>query len=192
MIALAKAKPQSLSIGHGGNGTAMHLTAQLFNHLADLDITLVPYRGSGPVTQDLVAGHIPLGITDIPSSVSQIAARQIKLIGITSRERFPAVPDIPTFAESGLPGYELIGWFGFVAPAGTPPDVITRLNAAIVATLARSGDPRPDQRHRGEPMPGSPAEFGKFIRERIREMGPRGGPVRRTTAVKQARRTWTM
>ncbi|HMA71240.1 MAG TPA: tripartite tricarboxylate transporter substrate binding protein [Xanthobacteraceae bacterium] len=164
VISIAKRAPQSLSIGHGGNGTAMHLTAQLFNHLAGLDITLVPYRGSGPVTQDLVAGHIPLGITDIPSSMSQIQARQIKVIGITSRDRFPAMPDIPTFAESGLPGYDSIGWFGFVAPAGTAPDVIATLNAAIVATLR---DPVIRDRIRAvgaEPMPGSPAEFGKFIR----------------------------
>jgi tripartite-type tricarboxylate transporter receptor subunit TctC len=164
VIALAKTTPQSLSIGHGGNGTAMHLTAQLFNHLAGLDITLVPYRGSGPVTQDLMAGHIPLGITDIPSSVSQIQARQIKVIGITSRDRFPSMPDIPTFTESGLPGYESIGWFGFVAPAGTPPEIVATLNAAIVATLH---DPaiRDGIRAMGaEPMTGSPAEFGKFIR----------------------------
>jgi tripartite-type tricarboxylate transporter receptor subunit TctC len=164
VIALAKTAPQSLSIGHGGNGTAMHLTALLFNHLAGLDITLVPYRGNGPVTQDLVAGHIPLGIMDIPSSASQIQARQIKVIGITSRDRFPAMPDIPTFAESGLPGYESIGWFGFVAPAGTPPEVVITLNAAIVATL-RDPAIRDGIRAAGaEPMPGSPMEFGKFIR----------------------------
>lgn len=164
VIALARRTPQSLSIGHGGNGTAMHLTAQLFNHLAGIDITLVPYRGSGPVTQDLVAGHIPLGITDIPSSVSQIQAQQIKVIGITSRDRFPSMPDIATFAESGLPGYESIGWFGFVAPAATPPEAVATLGAAIVETLR---DPviRDGIRAMGaEPMPGSPAEFGAFIR----------------------------
>lgn len=164
VIALAKTTPQSLSIGHGGNGTAMHLTAQLFNHLAGLDITLVPYRGSGPVTQDLMAGHIPLGITDIPSSVSQIQARQIKVIGITSRDRFASMPGIPTFAESGLAGYESIGWFGFVAPAGTPIEIITTLNTVIVATL-RDPAMRDKLRALGaEPMPGSPAEFGTFIR----------------------------
>jgi tripartite-type tricarboxylate transporter receptor subunit TctC len=164
VIALAKTKPQSLSLGHGGIGTAMHLTAQLFIQLADLDITLVPYRGSGPVTQDLVAGHIPLGITDIPSSVSQIEARQIKVIGITSRDRFPSMPDVPTFAESGLPGYESIGWFGFVAPAGTPPDVVAILNAAIVATLRDAAIRDGIHAMGAKPMPGSPAEFGKFIR----------------------------
>jgi len=164
VIALAKAKPGTLSIGHGGNGTAMHLTAQLLNQMTGLDMPLVPYRGTGPVTQDVLAGHIPLGITDPPSALAQIEARRIKALAISSRARFFALPDVPTFAESGLPGYESIGWFGFVAPAGTPPAIIARLNAAIVAALA---DPAVLERIRSlgaEPMPGTPEEFGRFIR----------------------------
>jgi tripartite-type tricarboxylate transporter receptor subunit TctC len=164
VIALAKADAKSLSIGHGGNGTAMHLTAQLFNHMAGIDIALVPYRGTGPVTQDVLAGHIPLGITDPPSAIAQIEARRIKALAISSRARFPALPEIPTFAESGLPGYESIGWFGFVAPARTPPAIIARLNAAIVAALS---DPVVLERIRvlgAEPMPGTPEEFTRFIR----------------------------
>jgi tripartite-type tricarboxylate transporter receptor subunit TctC len=164
VIALAKADAKSLSIGHGGNGTAMHLTAQLFNHMAGIDIALVPYRGTGPVTQDVLAGHIPLGITDPPSAIAQIEARRIKALAISSRVRFPALPAIPTFAESGLPGYESIGWFGFVAPARTPPEIIGKLNAAIVAALS---DPAVLERIRvlgAEPMPGTPEEFARFIR----------------------------
>lgn len=172
VIALARAQPKGLSIGHGGNGTAMHLTAQLVNHLAGVDITLVPYRGSGPVTQDLMAGHIPLGITDIPTAASQFAAGWIKAIGITSRDRFPAAPDIPTFAESGLPGYESIGWFGFVAPGGTPSEIVLTLNAAIVATL-RDPAIREGMRAMGaEPMPGSPEDFGRFIRSESEKWAP--------------------
>jgi tripartite-type tricarboxylate transporter receptor subunit TctC len=164
VIALAKADSKSLSIGHGGNGTAMHLTAQLFNHMAGLDIALVPYRGTGPVTQDVLAGHIPLGITDPPSAIAQIEARRIKALAISSRARFPALPEIPTFAESGLPGYESIGWFGFVAPARTPPEIIGKLNAAIVAALS---DPAVLERIRvlgAVPMPGTPEAFARFIR----------------------------
>jgi len=114
-----------------------------------------------------VAGHIPLGITDIPSSGSQIEARQIKVIGITSRDRFSSMPDVPTFAESGLPGYESIGWFGFVAPSGTPPDVVAILNAAIVATLRDPAIQDGIHAMGAEPMPTSPAEFGKFIRSEM-------------------------
>ena len=163
-IALAKANPKSLSIGHGGNGTAMHLTAQLFNHMAGLELALVPYRGTGPVTQDVLAGHIPLGITDPPSALAQIEGKRIKALAISTRTRFFALPDVPTFAESGLAGYESIGWFGFVAPAGTPPAIIARLNGAIVAALA---DPAVLERIHllgAEPMPGTPDEFGRFIR----------------------------
>jgi tripartite-type tricarboxylate transporter receptor subunit TctC len=164
VIALAKARPGTLSIGHGGNGTAMHLTAQLFNHMTGLDLTLVPYRGTGPVTQDVLAGHIPLGITDTPSALAQVEAKQIKALAISSLRRFAALPAISTFDESGLPGYESIGWFGFVAPAGTPPEIIARLNAAIVAAL---DDPavRAQVRTLGaEPMPGTPDQFRQFIR----------------------------
>ena len=164
VIRLAKAAPGRLSIGHGGNGTAMHLTAQLFNHMAGLDLALVPYRGTGPVTQDVLAGHIPLGITDPPSAIAQIEAKRIKALAISSRTRFPALPDIPTFAESGLAGFESTGWFGFVAPARTPPAIIARLNAAIVAALA---DPAVLERIRvlgAVPMPGTPDEFTRFIR----------------------------
>jgi len=164
VIALAKAKPNTLSIGHGGNGTGMQLTAQLLNQMAGLDIPLVPYRGTGPVTQDVLAGHIPLGITDPPSALAQIQAKRIKALAISSRARSPALPDLPTFSESGLPGFESIGWFGFVATAGTPPDVIAKLNAAIVAALA---DPAVLERIRllgADPMPTTPEEFGRFIR----------------------------
>jgi tripartite-type tricarboxylate transporter receptor subunit TctC len=164
VIALAKTDAKSLSIGHGGNGTAMHLTAQLFNQMAGLDLALVPYRGTGPVTQDVLAGHIALGITDPPSAIAQIEAKRIKALAISSRTRFPALPDIPTFAESGLTGFESTGWFGFVAPARTPPAIIAKLNAAIVAALA---DPTVLERIRvlgAVPMPGTPEEFSRFIR----------------------------
>jgi tripartite-type tricarboxylate transporter receptor subunit TctC len=171
VIALAKAKPGSLSIGHGGNGTAMQLTAQLFNRMTGLELPLVPYRGTGPVTQDVLAGHIPLGITDPPSALAQIEGKRIKALAITSRARFFALPDVPTFAESGLAGYESIGWFGFVAPAGTPPAIIARLNGAIVAALR---DPAVVERIHllgAEPMPGTPEEFGRFIRSEYAKWG---------------------
>jgi tripartite-type tricarboxylate transporter receptor subunit TctC len=116
------------------------------------------------VTQDVLAGHIPLGITDTPSALAQIKAGQIKALAISSRRRFAALPDIPTFDESGLPGYESIGWFGFVAPAGTPPEIISRLNRAIVAALEDTAVRDQIRAIGAEPMPGTPEEFGRFIR----------------------------
>jgi tripartite-type tricarboxylate transporter receptor subunit TctC len=164
VIALAKQRPGAIAIGHGGNGTAMHLTAQLFAHMAGIDVTLVPYRGTGPATQDLLAGHIPLAITDIPTAVSLIQSKQIKVLAVTTKERFEAMLDLPTMDEAGLPGYESIGWFGFVAPAGTPAEIIAKLNGAIVAALK---DPAMQERTRSLgaiPMPFSPPEFVRYIR----------------------------
>jgi tripartite-type tricarboxylate transporter receptor subunit TctC len=164
VIALAKRKPGAIAIGHGGNGTAMHLTAQLFTHMAGISTTLVPYRGTGPATQDVLAGHIPLAITDPPSAVSLIQSKQIKVLAVTTRERFAAMPDLPTMDEAGLPGYESMGWFGFVAPAGTPTEIIARLNGAIVTALKDPGMLERTRSLGAIPMPFSPAEFARHIR----------------------------
>jgi tripartite-type tricarboxylate transporter receptor subunit TctC len=169
VIAQARAKPAGLTIGHGGNGTAMHLTAELFNHMADVKLTLVPYRGTGPVVADVLAGHVPLGIVDAPSAIGQIKAGQVKAIAVTSLKRTPLLPDVPTFDESGLPRYESIGWYGIVAPAGTPPDVVARLNTALVGVL-REPDVQERIRSVGaEPSPMTPAEFGDFIRSEMKK-----------------------
>jgi tripartite-type tricarboxylate transporter receptor subunit TctC len=164
VIAEAKRKPGAIAIGHGGNGTAMHLTAQLFTHMAGLDMTLVPYRGTGPATQDLVAGHIPLAITDPPTAVSLIQSKQIKPLAVSTKERFEAMPDLPTMDESGLPGYESIGWFGFVAPAGTPTEIVAKLNGAIVTALKDPGMLERTRTLGAIPMPFTPAEFARYIR----------------------------
>ena len=164
VIVRAKARPDALSIGHGGNGTTMHLTAQLFNHTAGIKLTLVPYKGSGPVAADVLAGHIPLGIVDIPSALALVQAGRIRALAVSTADRVAALPDVPTFAEAGLPGFEAVGWFGTVAPAGTPPGIIARLNAALVAALE---DPTVAERTRlvgVEPAPTSPDAFGRFIR----------------------------
>lgn len=164
VIAAAKARPGELSIGHGGNGTAMHLTAALFNQMGGVSTTLVPYRGSGPVTADVVAGHIPLGITDGPSAIGQIRGGAVKPIAVTSLQRTPSLPDVPTFDELGLKGYESIGWYGVIAPAGTPPDIIRKLNEAFVETLR---EPEVIERIRSvgaEPSPMTPEQFSAFIR----------------------------
>jgi tripartite-type tricarboxylate transporter receptor subunit TctC len=165
VVKIAKEDPKKLSIGHGGNGTAMHLSSEYFNHLTGSKIPLVPYKGSGPATQDVVAGHIPLAIVDIPSSQAMIKDGKIKALGVTSTKRDNHVPDAPTFIESGVPGYESIGWFGLVAPAGTPPDIIKKLNEVFVAAM---NDPTVKERiHQGgaEARPTTPAEFAAFIKK---------------------------
>jgi len=167
IIAQAKGAGDKPSIGHGGNGTLMHLTAEMINQTAEIKLGLVPYRGIAPVVNDLVGGHIPLGIVDPPSAMSAIEGGTITSVAITSAKRFPRLPDIPTVAESGLPGFEATGWFGIVAPAGTPADVIAKLNAAFVTTLR---DPEVITKIRAlgsEPMPMTPDEFSNFIKVEI-------------------------
>ena len=167
VIALAKAQGEKLTIGHGGNGTLMHLTAEMFNQMAGTKVALVPYRGMAPVVTDLIGSHVAFGIIDPPSGMSAIEAGKIKSVAVTSTKRFPRLPDIPTIAESGLPGFESNGSFGIVAPAGTPADVIATLNAAFVTVL---NDPDIVERIRAlgaEPLPMTPAEFASFVEVEI-------------------------
>jgi tripartite-type tricarboxylate transporter receptor subunit TctC len=167
VIALAKGQGDKLAIGHGGNGTLMHLMAEMFNQKAGTKVALVPYRGMAPVVTDLIGSHVPLGVIDPPSGISAIEAGKIKAVAISSAMRFARLPDIPTFAEAGLPGFEATGWFGIVAPTGTPSDVIATLNAAFVKALT---DPPTVERIRvlgAEPIPMTPAEFAAFIKAEI-------------------------
>ena len=164
VIALAKSNPERLSIGHGGNGTAMHLTAALFNQKAGLRIPLVTYRGTGPAANDLLGGHIPLAVLDIPSALQLIQTGRLKALAVTAAERAEPLPEVPTLAEQGLAGYESVGWFGLVAPAGIPPELISKLNAAFVTALKA---PMVAERLRAVgavPAPSTAAAFGEFIR----------------------------
>jgi tripartite-type tricarboxylate transporter receptor subunit TctC len=160
---IAMAKEPKLVIGHGGNGTLMHLTAEMFNQMADTRIELVPYRGMAPVVTDLIGGHMPLGVIDPPSAMTAIEGGLITPIAVTSAQRFRGLRDTPTFAEQGLAGFEATGWFGIVAPAGTPPEVIAKINAAFVTALK---DPAIAEQIRAlgsDPMPMAPDEFSRFI-----------------------------
>ncbi len=164
VIALAKAQGGKVTIGHGGNGTLMHLTAALFNQMAGIKAALVPYRGMAPVVTDLIGSHVTFGLIDPPSGMSALEAGKIKAVAVTSAKRFGRLPDVPTFAESGLPRFESNGSFGIVVPAGTPAEVIARLNGAFVRAL---NDPEIARRIRelgGEPMPMTPDAFAAFIR----------------------------
>ena len=135
VIALAKAQPGKLSIGHGGNGTAMHLSSALFTQMADIQLVEVPYRGSGPAAMDTLSGQIQLSITDLPAALPHIKAGKLKAFAVTSPKRLANLPEVPTVSESGLSGYDSTGWFGLVAPANTAPVIIKRLHAEFTAAL---------------------------------------------------------
>jgi tripartite-type tricarboxylate transporter receptor subunit TctC len=167
VIAQAKAAPSTLSIGHGGNGTSMYFAALLFITMAGVQIGLVPYRGTALVVNDLIGGHVELGIVDPPPSQAAIRDGRIKALAVSSKRRVAFFPDVPTFDQQGLKGYEVSGWFGLVAPAGTPPEIIARLNAAVVAAL---NDPEVVQHFRTigmEPAPSTAAQFSALIDSEI-------------------------
>jgi tripartite-type tricarboxylate transporter receptor subunit TctC len=127
----------------------------------------VPYRGTAPVVNDLLGGHIALGIVDPPPSIAQIEANKIAAIAISSATRFPLMPNIPTFAEQGLSGFESAGWFAIVAPGNTPPDVVAKLNAAFTKTLKDPAVIKQIRALGSEPMPMTPAEFSAFMDKEI-------------------------
>ncbi|MEO7939533.1 MAG: tripartite tricarboxylate transporter substrate binding protein [Burkholderiaceae bacterium] len=164
LMALAKNQPGKLSIAHGGNGTAMHLTAALFAQMADVKLVEIPYRGSGPAALDVLSGQVPLAVVDLPSALQHIKAGKLIAFGVTSPRRLPMLPDVPTVAEGGLPGYDSTGWFGVVAPAGTPSSVIARLNAEITGAL-NDETIKTNMRNLGvEPAPGSAESFEAYIK----------------------------
>jgi len=169
LIETARAKPGTLSYGYGGNGSTMHLAGELFNMMANVKVQGVPYKGSGPVSADVLGGQVPLGVVDVPSAIANVKAGKLRALAVTTKRRIAAAPGVPTFEEAGLPGYEAIGWFGTVAPAGTPREIIGRLNLEIKTALSV-----PDIRERAlaagaEPYTDTPEEFAAFIREETRK-----------------------
>jgi tripartite-type tricarboxylate transporter receptor subunit TctC len=164
LIANAKADPGKLSIAHGGNGTAMHLSAALFAQMADVKLVEVPYKGSGPAALAVLAGNVPLAVVDLPAALQQIKAGKLIAYAVTSPQRLPQLPDVPTVSEAGLTGYDSTGWFGVVAPAGTPNAIVNKLNAEITAAL-NDEQTRTKMRNLGvEPAPTTPEAFDAYIR----------------------------
>ena len=164
MITLAKAQPGKLSYASGGNGTAMHLTGELIKSMSGSFIVHIPYRGTAPAVLAAMGGEAQLAIADLASVRQQAKGGRIKLLGVTSKERSPLAPELPTLAESGLPGFEAAGWFAVLAPAATPPAVLARLNADLNAVL-RLPEVRQQFANAGlEPLPGTQAELAQLMK----------------------------
>jgi tripartite-type tricarboxylate transporter receptor subunit TctC len=136
LIAYAKAKPGALSFGSGSTGSTGHLAGELFKTMASVDMVHIPYKGGAPAMQDLLAGQTQLMFDNLANALGQVKAGKLRALAVTTVRRAPAVPELPTVAESGLPGFDLTTWFGVFVPAGTPPDVVAKLNAEIVNALA--------------------------------------------------------
>jgi tripartite-type tricarboxylate transporter receptor subunit TctC len=164
---LARQHPGQLSYASGGNGSSTHLAAELFKMLAKVDLLHVPYKGGGLALSDLLGGQVSMYIASLPAAMPHVRSHKVKGLAVTSTARANALPDMPTVAEAGVPGYEYVGWYGMLAPAGTPPAVVDRLNAetnkilrqpAIVEKLAADG---------AQPVGGTPAQFGDHIKNEI-------------------------
>jgi tripartite-type tricarboxylate transporter receptor subunit TctC len=169
LVALAKASPGKLSYGHAGVGTSQHLGAELFKHMAHLEIASVPYRGTTALMPDLLAGRITMAFANIVNVVPLARQGKLRTLAITSIKRSPLAPELPTMAECGYPGFEAVPWFGLVAPAGTPQDTIEKLHAETVKTLAMPEVRKKFDELGIEPIGNSPAEFAAVIRKEIPE-----------------------
>jgi len=163
LIALANAKPGQVNFG-SVTGNASHLATELFAFMAGIKMTLVPYKGAAQATTDVIAGQIQLSFASTPGSVALLKAGKLKSIAVTSAKRIAALPDVPTVAESGLPGYEASVWYGVVAPAKTPRDIIVKLNAEIAKILRERGSRDKIAASDFEVTASTPEEFGDFIR----------------------------
>lgn len=166
-IALAKAKPGSINYATGGVGTPSHLAAELFKTMAGIEMNHVPYKGSIPALTDIMGGQVTLMFDSMASALPLVQSGKLKALAQTGAKRVGALPDLPTVAESGLPGYEVAGWFGVFAPAGTPREVVNKLSTEISRVLAL-----PDVKTRysalgAEPGPGNPDEFAAFLKSEI-------------------------
>jgi tripartite-type tricarboxylate transporter receptor subunit TctC len=170
-IGLAKSRPGQLNFASSGAGTTLHMSGELFKLMTGTDILHVPYKGSAPAITDLMAGNVSVMWDNLPASMPYIKAGRLRAIAITTAQRYPGFPDLPTVAESGVPGYESSAWFGVVVPAATPREVITRLNGEINRAVNL-----PDMKERfaqqgAIPTTGSPDDFAAWIRAEIAKWG---------------------
>jgi tripartite-type tricarboxylate transporter receptor subunit TctC len=163
-VALVKPRPGQINFASAGVGTSPHLSMELFLVMTGLKMLHVPYKGSGPGVTDLIAGHVPAMMPNMLSAQPHIKSGRLRALGVTGSKRAPGADDIPTIAEAGVPGYEAVQWYGVLAPAGTPRDIISKLHTGVVRALQN-----PEVRQRllndgAEPIGSSPDEFAAYLR----------------------------
>lgn len=163
-IAEAKTGTKRFNMASSGNGTSIHLSGELFKQMTGVEMPHVPYRGSGPAINDLVGGQVDVMFDNLPSSIEQAKAGNLRALAVTSAQRSPALPDVPTLAESGLPGFEASSWFALFAPKGTPAEITGKLNAEVRKALDGDDLKRRFAEIGGEIKPMSPAELMAYVR----------------------------
>jgi tripartite-type tricarboxylate transporter receptor subunit TctC len=165
LVAYAKANPGRVNFGSSGSGSSIHLSGELFNALAKVDMVHVPYKGSAPAVSDLLGGQIDIMFDNMPSAIQHVRAGKLRALAVTTAKRSPELPDVPTIAEAGVPGYEATSWFGMFAPAATPAPVVAKLHAALVKVLADPEVKKKLAEQGAEPYSEKPEQFGEFIRK---------------------------
>lgn len=171
LLALARAKPELITFGSPGNGTTGHLAAEMIKSATGVKMTHIPYKGASPAITDLLGGQIAIYVSTIPPALPLIKAGRLKALGVTSARRAPTLPDVPTIAESGLPGYEVTNWYGVMVPAGVPRDILGKLHAEIVRILKLPDVQKRFQGEGGTVSPDTSEQFGAFIRSEIAKWG---------------------
>ncbi len=169
LIEYAKKNPGKLNRASGGMGTSMHLSGELFVKQANIEAPHIPYKGSAPALNDLMGGHVQLMFDSMITTMPLVEGGKLRALAVTGKKRSPLLPNVPTIAESGLPDYEASGWI--VVPAGTPRDVIMKLNGAIVEAIKSPTVQEAFKKQAAEPVGSSPEEFAAFIRKETDKWG---------------------
>ena len=164
LIAAAKKEPGKIDFASSGNGSAQHLVTELFMYMAGIKLNHVPYKGSGPAQQDLMSGIIKVSFVGTPIAIPHMKSGRLKALGVSTAKRSPEMPEVPTVAQAGVPGYEAIVWIGMLAPAGTPREIIVKLNGEI-GKLVRTDEVKKLLTPTGmEPDPDTPEQFGAYLK----------------------------
>jgi len=180
LIKLAKAKPGSINYGSSGAGTSVHLSMELFKSMTGTNMTHIAYKGSAPVVTDLIGGQVDVMFDNIPNVIQHVRAGRMKALAVSGAKRAASAPDVPTVIESGVPGYDVSVWFGVLAPAGTPRDIVMRLNSDIVKIIATPDVTDKFVKQGVEPRTGTPEQFGDLIKSEV----PRWAKVIRDAGIK--------
>ncbi len=171
LIAYLKAAPNPVSYSSAGNGSQPHLSTELFKMMSNTQMLHVPYKGGPQAMTDLIAGHVQVSLATAPSAVQNVKTGKVKALGVSTKHRIPALPDVPTIAESGLPGYEASGYFGLVGPPQLPATIVNKINAAVVKIVREPAMSKYLSEQGADPITSTPAEYGSLIKDEVEKWG---------------------
>ena len=169
LVAYAKANPKKVTFGSAGNGSSPHVAGELFNTMTGVDLSHIPYKGSAPALNDLLGNQIAVEFENLPTVIAHVRSGKLRAIAVTTAKRSPSLPDVPTIAEAGVPGYEASSWFGLFAPAATPAPVLAQISAALAKALDNADFKSKVNEQGGVPINESPAQFAEHIQSETRK-----------------------